>query len=292
MGADFYKYQALGNDYLVIDPNRTEITLTETKIRLICDRNFGIGSDGILYGPVWEADRIKLRIFNPDGGEAEKSGNGIRIFAKYLFDQEYVKKTDFEIDTLGGTVKVAILDVTANLIKVGMGKVTFNSNLIPVNGAIREVINEPLELDGQMYQVTCASIGNPHCVIPLPTISKVQALQLGPLVEHHLLFPNRINMQLLQVIDRENIQIEIWERGAGYTLASGSSSSAAAAAAYRLGLVDRKVKVRMPGGTLDIALGEDWAVELTGPVHAVATGNFAPDLWAKLNQTAVFDQSS
>jgi diaminopimelate epimerase len=286
MKADFFKYHALGNDYLVIDPNRVKITLTETNIKLICDRNFGVGSDGILFGPVFEGNQIKLRIFNPDGGEAEKSGNGIRIFAKYLHDRGYLTKPVFQLDTLGGPVQVELLDSDANLIKVAMGKLIFRSDLIPVTGEIREVVNEPLELDGAVYPVTCVSIGNPHCVIPLAEVSKERACALGPLAERHPSFPKRINMQLLKVLDRENIQIEIWERGAGYTLASGSSSSAAAGAAYKLGLVERKVKVHMPGGMIAISLGDDYSVELTGPVTAVALGNFAPEMAAEIKRLA------
>ncbi|MGD8401895.1 MAG: diaminopimelate epimerase [Bacillota bacterium] len=287
MKADFFKYHALGNDYLVIDPNQMKINLTEANIKLICNRNFGVGSDGILLGPLWEAGKIKLRIFNPDGGEAEKSGNGIRIFSKYLHDQGYITDPVFELETLGGKVQVRLLDANANLIQVGMGKLIFRSDLIPVAGEIREVVNETLELQGRVYPITCVSIGNPHCVILLPTVSKEQALQLGPLVEHHPIFPNRINLQLLQVIDRSNIRIEIWERGAGYTLASGSSSSAAAGVAYKLGLVDQKVNVHMPGGVITIELGTDFDVAMTGPVAAVATGNFASDMEAQINKPAL-----
>jgi diaminopimelate epimerase len=280
--ADFYKYHALGNDYLVIDPEQVEMRLTPENIRLICDRNLGIGSDGILYGPLRDGERVKLRIFNPDGGEAEKSGNGIRIFSKYLHDRGYITGAVFNLDTLGGRVRVELLNPEATLIKVAMGKLTFRSDLIPVKGEIREVVNESLELNGKVYPMTCVSIGNPHCVIPLAEIDQELARELGPSVEEHPLFPNRINMQLLKVLNRENIRIEIWERGAGYTLASGSSSSAAAGVAYKLGLVDRKVNVHMPGGTIRIELGEDFEVALTGPVTAVASGNFAPEMWQKI----------
>lgn len=215
MKAHFKKYHGLGNDYLVIDPNIHDIELTADTIRLICDRNFGIGADGILYGPVRDSDIPEVRIFNPDGSEAEKSGNGLRIFAKYLYENKYVNKKDFNIKTAGGTVTVRIQDDTANMIKINMGKVTFLSNEIPVSGPEREVINEELEINKTKYQVTCLSIGNPHCVIPIEDISEEKTRQLGPLVENHEMFPNRINMQLLKVIDTNNIEIRIWERGAG-----------------------------------------------------------------------------
>jgi diaminopimelate epimerase len=272
----FHKYQALGNDYLVIDPNHTKIRLDPEVIKLLCDRHYGVGSDGILFGPFIEDSVMRLRILNPDGSEAEKSGNGIRIFSKYLFDAGYVKTSTFEITTMGGAVSVELMNDTATLIKVDMGTVTFQSDRIPMNGPIREVVNETMMIDGDSYAVTCLSIGNPHCVIPVDEPSKALALKIGPLVENNAAFPNRINMQLLKVIDRNNIRIEIWERGAGYTMASGSSSCAAASAAYKMGLVDSAIKVHMPGGVIDIEI-KDGHVFMTGPVSGIFKGTFLDD---------------
>ena len=263
------KYHGLGNDYLVLDPNLNSIELTEEKIKKICNRNFGVGSDGILYGPILKDNKIKVRIFNPDGSEAEKSGNGVRIFSKYLLDKGYVKEKTFILSTLGGEVKVEYLDKAGEKIKVAMGKVTFESEEIPVSGEKRKVINETFKFKGKEYKGTCVSIGNPHCVIPMKNISKNLAESLGPYVENYKEFPNKINMQLLEVIDRNNIKIEIYERGAGYTLASGSSSCAAASVAYELGLVDNKVKVHMPGGVLDIEILEDKMIYMIGPVEYI-----------------------
>lgn len=282
MEIDFYKYHALGNDYIVIDPNKTEINLTEDNVKILCHRNFGIGSDGILYGPIFEDGEIRLKILNPDGSEAEKSGNGIRIFSKFLVDMKYVNKKTFQLKTLGGKVNVEVIDDYANLIKVDMGTATFNSEQIPVNGSAREVINEKLQIGNDIFKVTCVSVGNPHCVIPVENISKELAMKIGPFVENHEIFPNRINMQLLKVIDKNNIQIEIWERGAGYTLASGSSSCAAANAAHKLKLVDEKIKVHMPGGVLDIEIKNDGHIFMTGEVLGVAKGCFMPDMDTKL----------
>lgn len=282
MAADFYKYHALGNDYLVIEPGAAGAELNEAGIRLICDRHFGLGSDGILYGPIREGDRLRVRILNPDGSEAEKSGNGVRIFAKYLWDRGYVGPKSFCLETLGGRVGVEILDERANLIKVDMGAVTFQSGLIPVAGEPREVVDEPLAVGGEELRVTCVSIGNPHCVIPEAKISPERACALGPLIERHPIFPKRINVQFLQVLDRSNIRIEIWERGAGYTLASGSSSCAAASAAHRLGLVESALRVHMPGGAIDIGIEPDGHVFMTGGVTGVARGEFAEDLKRQL----------
>ncbi len=278
MEVDFKKYHGLGNGYLVIDPNVQDVGLTPDVIRLICDRNFGIGSDGILYGPVDTGGIRGVRIFNPDGSEAEKSGNGLRIFAKYLFEEKYVDGQDFSIATSGGIVDAHVVDEHANLIKIKMGKITFLSTEIPVKGDQRQVVNEELEVDGTAYKVTCLSIGNPHCVIVTADVGAEKARELGPHVENHQMFPNRINMQLLKVIDRGNIEIRIWERGAGYTLASGSSACAAAGAAHRLGLVDEKINVKMPGGSLFVEIGADQVIDMTGPVEGVFEGRFHRDL--------------
>jgi len=278
MTAHFKKYHGLGNDYLVIDPNIYDVQMVETNIRRICDRNFGIGSDGILYGPVFKGNLPSLRIFNPDGSEAEKSGNGLRIFAKYLFEKKYVGSKDFQIKTLSGIVDIQIQDETANLIRINMGRPTFLSDEIPVAGERREVVNELLDICGVKHYVTCLSIGNPHCVILMPEVNEQIARELGPNVENHHLFPNRINMQIVRVVDRTNIDIRIWERGAGYTLASGSSSCAAAAAACRLGLVDDSVTVHMPGGSLRIDIAVGGQVHMTGPVEGISEGCFHRDL--------------
>lgn len=280
---DFYKYQALGNDYIIINP---QVKLNSARIKLICHRNLGIGSDGILYGPINRKGKIGLRIFNPDSSEAEKSGNGIRIFAKYLYDSKIINQKKFSIQTKGGAVAVELLNGDASLIKVDMGTATYKSDKIPMAGKPREVINEPLTINNQEYRITCLSIGNPHCVIPLKKISEALAKKIGPKIEHHSLFPKRINVQLLQVIDKRNIKIEIWERGVGYTLASGSSSCAAVSAAYKLGLVGRKVWVHMPGGKIEIFIHHNGHIFITGPVTKVCEGNFAKDFFKSSSRLA------
>ena len=163
-----------------------------------------------------------------------------------------------------------------------MGTVSFESELIPVSSLSQQAIAIDLPVDNLIWKATCLSIGNPHCVIPVSEVSQELAVSLGAKIENHPLFPKRINVQFLQVLDRQNIQIEIWERGAGYTLASGSSSCAAASAAYKLGLVDNKVKVHMPGGEIDIEINGD-RVFMTGSVSAVAKGEFAKDFLSCLN---------
>ena len=276
----FFKYHALGNDYLVIDPQDWPSPLTRLQIKVICHRNFGVGSDGILLGPLpSDQARFALRIFNPDGSEAEKSGNGLRIFSRYLWDRQRVKNEEFDIQTPGGVVKARVLD-GGKTVRVEMGQVSFQSDRIPVTGPLREVINEKIAVGGRTFTFCAATIGNPHCVIPLPEISAEMARQYGPLLESDAHFPNRTNVQFLKVLDRKNIQIEIWERGAGYTLASGSSSSAAAAVAHRLGCCDQSITVHMPGGKISIEIGDGFSILMTGPVTKVSEGTISEEIFA------------
>lgn len=271
----FNKYHALGNDYLVLDPVYAPDLPSDEDVITICHRNFGLGSDGILYGPLKSQNAdFGLRILNPDASEAEKSGNGLRIFARYLRDAGHVGTEPFTVDTLGGVV-TCIVDESASSITVDMGSVSFDASVIPVNGVEGEVVDQRIELNGKTYPFYAATIGNPHCVLPMEEITEQLAHKLGPILENHPLFPNRTNVQFLKVIDRSNIQIEIWERGAGYTLASGSSSSAAGAVAKKMGLVDEDITVHMPGGRIVLNIDDSYAVRMTGP--ATRVGGFELD---------------
>jgi len=278
----FHKYHALGNDYIVLDPaDFPDWNEPDTaQIRVICHRNFGVGSDGILWGPLASktAD-FGLRIFNPDGSEAEKSGNGLRIFARYLRDSGKAAALKFTIETPGGVVTADLQD-EGRVITVDMGRVSFASTDIPVIGEPREVINEEIQVGDRTFTFCAATIGNPHCVVPLSSIDAALAHQFGPHLEIHSNFPNKTNVQFLEVIDRQNIRIEIWERGAGYTLASGSSSSAAAAVAYRLGQVNDELTVHMPGGQIGIVIDPDtYAIRMTGSVTQVAQGTLRSEVF-------------
>ncbi|WP_236869883.1 diaminopimelate epimerase [Candidatus Bandiella numerosa] len=281
--ADFYKYHGLGNDYIVIDPNKLNfnLKLNEENIRLICHRNYGIGSDGILFGPIIKNGKISFQIFNPDGSEAEKSGNGIRIFALYIHDQEYIKENKFELYTKGGMVGIDILDLKSRLIKVAMGEYSFLSEKIPMNLASKEVLNHEINLLGEKESISCVNIGNTHCVLFKKNVTEDLAKRLGPLLENHELFPNKTNVQFVQILDRANIKIEIWERGAGYTLASGTSSSAASCVAHKLGFVDKNVIVHMKGGNVGVEITDE-GLFLTGEVARISSGDFAKDFIEKI----------
>ncbi len=278
----FKKNHGLGNDYLVYDCVKNTAKLTETMIKAICDRNYGLGSDGILVGPTDSNGMLGVRIFNPDGSEAEKSGNGVRIFAAYLKDAGYVSTDSFLLHTAGGTVHVQFLDETGRTMRVSMGRLSFDSSDIGAVGTPKTLVDVPLEFGGTEYRCTCVSIGNPHCVIPMDEISKEKVCEIGQYSETAKYFPKHINTQIVKVLNRNNIQIEIFERGAGYTLASGSSSCAAAGAVFRLDLVDSNIMVHMPGGRLKIEISQELDVLMTGPVVYVGTMLLSADFFETL----------
>ncbi|MEF9939779.1 MAG: diaminopimelate epimerase [Clostridium sp.] len=276
------KYHCMGNDYLVFDPNKNELELTKENIKLICNRNFGIGSDGIMAGPYLDEEKMYVKILNPDGSEVEQSGNGMSIFAKYLKDAGYVQKSNVSWMTLGGEVSVYYLNEEGTRVKISMGKPTFWSDEIPVTGERREMVNQTMVFGKIPYITTCVSIGNPHCVIWMNEISKELVCRIGEHSENADCFPDKVNTQILNVLDRTNIQIEIYERGAGYTLASGSCACAAASAAYKLGLADNKMYVHMPGGTLEVEIKEDGVIYMVGEVGYVGRITLGNEMAEKL----------
>jgi diaminopimelate epimerase len=277
----FSKYHALGNDYLVIDPAWGSFEPEARLIQGLCHRRLGLGADGILLGPLPVPEKpgtFGLRIFNPDGGEAEKSGNGLRIFARYLLEAGHAQATGCRIHTAGGTAEVRYLAPDGSLIEVDMGLPTFRAGDIPFTGLPpdAEVVAIPLQVADRTWTITALSLGNPHCVLVPGRVTATLARRLGPRIERHPFFPNRVNVQLVEVIDRKLIRLEIWERGAGMTPASGSSACAAAAACRRLGQVDDRLTVAMPGGLVTVAFTAAGRILLTGPVQAVCHGELHP----------------
>ena len=265
MRIDLIKYQALGNDYLVLDlPG----PLDEVVARLptLCDRNFGLGSDGLL---AFDPTQMSVRIFNPDGSEAQKSGNGLRIIAAHAF-LEHGSDESFSLRTRDRTNPVRVLDrhgaeVTSEL---DIGRPSFRAADLPA-----DFDGEPervhLDTPAGSVEAMLVSVGNPHCVVFGEPATKARCLELGPHLEHHPAFPERTNVQLFEVIDRTRVRVEIWERGAGYTLASGTSASAVAAACMRAGLVEDKVTVQMPGGDLHVRRDSSGDLVQSGPARRV-----------------------
>jgi diaminopimelate epimerase len=278
----FFRGHGLGNDYLVMNPTELTFKLTPKNIKSVCDRNWGVGSDGILaLVPSKKAD-FGLRIFNPDGSEAEKSGNGLRIFGRYLHATGKTKKKHFTVETKGGVVTIDLhvdRHGDAAAATVEMGVATFKPGALPCSLHIPELIQQPIEAAGRTLTFTGVSVGNPHCVVFKPVgeaWSREELLSLGPALENHDLFPKRTNVQLAVPTGPKEIFILIWERGAGETQASGSSSCAAASAAVRLGLVASPVTVKMPGGVLNIDVAPDFGLTMKGPVAEVARGTLSP----------------
>jgi diaminopimelate epimerase len=226
----FVKGHALGNDYIVVDPAVLTFPLTETAIRRICDRHQGVGSDGILVQVPSERADFGLRIFNPDGSEAEKSGNGLRIFARYLHDHGLATRPEFTVETPGGIARVTMPLARGRVdrITVDIGAATFRSDRIPAAGPPRDMVDESVDVNGQRLTVTAVSVGNPHCVVFVPDLGRVDLQRLGPQLERHPLFPNRTNVQFAQVQSRRRVAIMIWQqrvRGGGGRRAEGAGGS-------------------------------------------------------------------
>lgn len=287
MKSFFVKSHGLGNDYIVLDARESEFEFSKKNTKTICDVHYGLGSDGILLLVDSPKADFGLRILNPDGSEAEKSGNGLRIFAKYLYDYKHSSSKSFSIDTLGGVVHANVVELENNrarTIQVDMGKAIFEAERIPVKSSMIECIDEELHLDGKSYHINCVSVGNPHCIIIKDELSIDEILQYGPKIETNSKFPNRINVQFAKVISPDLVEILIWERGAGYTLASGSSSSAVAAIMVKKGLTNRNLTLKMPGGELKLEINKDWQIRMTGEVREIASGYLSEELLVELKK--------
>lgn len=272
----FIKSQALGNNYIVFDYNNIDFILSSEAIKRICNVNFGIGSDGILLKVESKNADFGLKIYNPDGSEAEKSGNGLRIFAKFLFDYKFTSKKKFSIETKGGIVKSEIIKFEkgrAKLIKVEMGTATFDSKLIPVNLSKKVVFDEEIKVKDKSYLINCVSVGNPHCVILKKILDIDEIKKYGKYIETHNLFPNKVNVQFTKILSPNIVKALIWERGAGYTLASGSSACAIVAVLKKKGLIKNNVIVKMQGGELMIDISDDFEIVMTGEVRQIIEGN-------------------
>jgi diaminopimelate epimerase len=265
MRIDLIKYQALGNDYLVLDLPGPLDELVPL-LPVLCDRFRGVGSDGLL---AFDPEAMTVRIFNPDGSEAQKSGNGLRITAAHAV-LEHGASDDFELKTLDRSNAVHVLarDGAEVVCELDIGRPSFRAADLPAS-----FDGEPdrvhLDTPAGRVEAMLVSVGNPHCVVFGEPATKERCLELGPHLEHHPAFPERINVQLFEVIDRARVRVEIWERGAGYTLASGTSASAVAAACMRAGLIDDQVTIQMPGGDLRIRRERSGHLVQSGPARRV-----------------------
>ncbi|QNL21823.1 diaminopimelate epimerase [Hyphobacterium sp. CCMP332] len=271
MSFEFTKYQALGNDYLVIESVEKAFSPNEESVKRICDRHYGAGSDGILYGSILNGGWPELRIFNPDGSEAEKSGNGLRIFAHHLFIKGHVDQKEFKIRTVSGLVDVKIENSEASLISINMGKASYSPKDIPID-AEKKWIDKAFKTSLGDINLTALSVGNPHAVFFPEDWNENLIHTLGPEIEKNKLFPRRTNVQMVRVLSKNEIEISIWERGAGYTLASGSSSCAAAYVSNFLKKTKSDIKVKMPGGEIYISILDNGDILMKGNVQHIYDG--------------------
>lgn len=277
----FVKSHGLGNEYIVLDSENISFNLSNKAIKRICNVHFGIGSDGILLKVLSDKADFGLKIYNPDGSEAEKSGNGLRIFCKFLYDYKFINSKSFSVETPGGIIKAEIIEEEngkVKIIKVDMGRAIFSSRDIPVDSDKNEFIGEKITALDKDYEVNCVSVGNPHCVIIKDDLDIDEIKKYGPVIENHHMFPNRINVQFAKVTSKNTADVLIWERGAGYTLASGSSSCAVACILVKSGLTDRKLSIKMQGGTLRIEIDNTWNIQMTGEVREIASGILSGEL--------------
>ncbi len=285
MKIPFTKMHGAGNDFVFLESLDGSLDLTEDQIKKICHRRFGIGCDQLLIvAPSRDAD-FRMDIFNADGGKVEMCGNGIRCFAKYVFDQGLTKKTSLEIETMAGLIKPEILithpqnSPNTLWVKVDMGEPILEAEDIPVN-AKGLVINHKLELLGagktrftDELRITCVSMGNPHCVLYVNSTDLAPVDTLGPEIENHPFFPNRVNVEFVQILDPKNIRMRVWERGAGETMACGTGACGATVASILNKKTERKIMVHLNGGKLEIEWNEDDDhVFMTGPATTVFEG--------------------
>ncbi len=277
----YFKGHGLGNDYIALDPGELDFGLTPKSVRALCDRHRGIGSDGILALEPSERAHFGLRIHNPDGSAAEKSGNGLRIFASYLYATRRTRRRKFRIETPGGIAGVDLHvdgNGEASRVTVVMGHASFRPGRLPCTLGVPELVDRPLHAAGRNLRFTGVSVGNPHCVVfkrPGDGWTRDELLALGPALERHEVFPKRTNVQLAVPTGPRAVSILVWERGVGETLASGTSACAAAAAGVRLGLVRGPVSVLAPGGALEVAVDEHFDLTLDGEVAEVARGRLS-----------------
>ena len=279
MEIDFVKMHGLGNDFILIDCLNKPLgdsSFLSYLAKKLCDRNFGTGSDGlILILPSSNTD-LKMRIFNSDGSEAQMCGNGIRCFAKYAYENKLVSKNKFTVETLAGIITPELIfkDKEISGIKVDMDIPKLKRREIPMEGKNDPtVVDETLKIDSKyVFKITCVSMGNPHCIIFVNNVQSIPVDEIGPKIENHPLFPEKTNVEFIQVLNKQEINFRVWERGVGETLACGTGACAALVAAVLNKKTDREVIIHLPGGDLDIQWADDGHVYMTGPAELVFRG--------------------
>lgn len=273
-GLKFWKMHSLGNDYILIDNMDNKLsTDLDNLAKKLCERRYSVGADGLILACKSDVAEVKMRIFNADGSEAEMCGNGIRCLAKFCYEKGIIRQRGFDVETLAGVKRVwitAIEDEEVKMVRVNMGKPIFERPLIPMAGG-GKCIDEPIEVCGEVYKVTCLSMGNPHCVIFTKDVSSIPIDKIGPKIENHKIFPKRVNVEFVQVVNPSEIKVRVWERGVGETPACGTGACASAVASHILGKTDKKVKVILAGGSLEVLYSGD-EILMDGPATKVFAG--------------------
>lgn len=273
---EFSKWQDLGNDYVIIASSSLGFDLTAAGARAICDRHLGIGADGILaWGSSAGAD-FRLDIYNPDGSRAEMCGNGVRMLARYLYDNGHADSPVIDLETDAGIIRTTIKD--DGQVEVRMGRARLEGDGIrgsEETGAAGEVLNRKLEVNGREFEFTFVDMGNPHCVIETEDLENLDLEVLGPAIENHKLFPNRTNVEFMKIMGPVEVGMRVWERGAGETSACGTGACAVAVAACRTKGTESPVTVHLPGGDLRVEVGPGMEVTMTGPAAEVFTGSLS-----------------
>jgi len=279
MKINFVKMHGLGNDFILIDclnKSLGDSLFLSYLAKKLCDRNFGIGADGLLLIlPSSKAD-LRMRIFNYDGSEAQMCGNGIRCFAKYAYENKLVSKIKFTVETLAGIITPELIfkDKEISGIKVDMGTPKLKRREVPMEGKdAPTVVNETLKINSeQTFKVTCVSMGNPHCIVFVDDVQSIPLDEIGPKIENHPLFPEKTNVEFIQVLNKQEINFRVWERGVGETLACGTGACAALVASVLNKKTDREATIHLPGGDLDIRWANDKHIYMTGPAELVFRG--------------------
>lgn len=275
---EFTKWQGTGNDFVMVDClKHPEYIACVEQAKAICDRHYGIGADGILLVLPSDKADICMRIINADGSEAEMCGNGIRCFARYVYEHGYVQGDKFTVETGAGILVPEIIKENGeiSMVQVDMGEPVLEGDKIPVSGYdMNRIINEDIQVEGQDFKMTCVSMGNPHCVVFVEDAEKFPIFQLGHSFEIHEKFPRKINTEFVQVIDRSHLRMRVWERGAAVTLACGTGSCATLTAAVLNNLTERKAEIQLDGGKLLVEWAEDNHLYMTGPAVQVFAGEY------------------
>lgn len=271
----FVKMHGIGNDFIIVDGFKEKVPkdLKNTSIKL-CDRHFGIGADGLVFALPSDKADIRMMIYNSDGSEAEMCGNAIRCFAKFVYEQGYINKQEFGVETLAGIMvpRLVIEDGAILAVTVDMGEPSLERSSIPMTGPEGKVVNEPLEVLDTTVNVTSLLLGVPHTIVFVDNVAEFDLFKYGPVMEKHPAYPRKTNVSFVEVVNNEEMKYRVWERGAGLTLACGTGACSALVAAVLNNKTGRKAKIHLPGGDLVIEWAENDHVYMTGPAKASFSG--------------------